>query len=222
MSTGKRRGGYLATAEGVKKLKEAKSHKKYTYAQIQAQIPVTIDQIKRLFNPQWGNGKYKIGEDAVSLICGVLDLQPEEIVSNWHVVAIKSENLAIAQPEAIEADTPYNKALQLIEQAAREGATELELSGMGLTELPAEIGQLTNLSKLYLNSNNLSSLPIEIRQLATLSFLVLHNNKLNIPLEILQRYDEPAAIINYYLSLQNNQKSLHEAKMLLVGQHNIV
>ncbi|MEL6580871.1 MAG: GTP-binding protein, partial [Cyanobacteria bacterium J06621_12] len=91
MSTEKRRGGYLATTEGVKKLKEAKSRKKYTYAQIQAQIPVTLDQIKRLFNPQWGNGKYKIGEDAVSLICGALDLQPEEIVSNWHVEDIESD-----------------------------------------------------------------------------------------------------------------------------------
>jgi internalin A len=40
--------------------------------------------------------------------------------------------------------------LQLIEQAATEGATELDLSGKDLTALPAEIGKLTQLKKLIL------------------------------------------------------------------------
>ena len=185
MNTGKRRGGYLATTEGVKKLKEAKQQKKYTYAQIQAQIPVTLDQIKRLFNPQWGNGKYKIGEDAVSLICGVLELQPEEIVSGWHVEEIESN-----------VDTPYNKALQKIAQAERDGATELDLSGMELTELPAEIGKLTQLTKLNLgirfgetgiSYNKLTSLPAEIGQLTNLLVLNLDTNSLSsLPAEIAQ------------------------------------
>lgn len=43
MSTEKRRGGYLATAEGVKKLKEAKRLKKYTYKQIKDTANITID-----------------------------------------------------------------------------------------------------------------------------------------------------------------------------------
>ncbi|MDJ0693429.1 hypothetical protein [Mastigocoleus sp. MO_188.B34] len=65
MGTNKRRGGYLATVEGVKKLKEAKRINKYTYENIREEAKVTLDQVKRLFNPQWGNGKYKIGEEAV-------------------------------------------------------------------------------------------------------------------------------------------------------------
>ncbi|MEO1671389.1 MAG: GTP-binding protein, partial [Cyanobacteria bacterium J06631_2] len=221
MSTEKRRGGYLATTEGVKKLKEAKSRKKYTYAQIQAQIPVTLDQIKRLFNPQWGNGKYKIGEDAVSLICGALDLQPEEIVSNWHVEDIESDASATVQREVTEADTPYSQALQLIEQAVREEATELDLSGLELTELPPEIAQLTNLSVLELDNNQLDSLPPEIAQLTNLSQLYLRDNFLPISPEILENVFEPATIINYYLSLQDSKKPLHEVKMLLVGQGNV-
>ncbi len=40
--------------------------------------------------------------------------------------------------------------LQVIEQAATEGATELDLSGNELTTLPPEIGKLTQLKKLIL------------------------------------------------------------------------
>ncbi|MGB3614172.1 MAG: hypothetical protein WBA10_10285 [Elainellaceae cyanobacterium] len=42
------------------------------------------------------------------------------------------------------------KAMQLIEQAAAEGWTELDLAGLGLTEVPAEVGQLTQLESLIL------------------------------------------------------------------------
>ena len=38
--------------------------------------------------------------------------------------------------------------LQIIEKAAKEGWEELRLSDQGLTELPPEIGQLTNLTRL--------------------------------------------------------------------------
>ena len=51
MSKNKRRGGYLATPEGVKKLKEAKRIKKYTYPQIAEAVNETHDKVKRLFNP---------------------------------------------------------------------------------------------------------------------------------------------------------------------------
>jgi hypothetical protein len=39
----------------------------------------------------------------------------------------------------------YQAAVQKIEQAAAEQWEELDLSGMGLTELPPEIGQLGQL-----------------------------------------------------------------------------
>ena len=86
MNTGKRQGGYLATAEGAKKLKEAKHIKKYTYEKIAQEANETINKVKRLFNPHWGNGKYKIGEKEVEAICTVLDLQPEDIVADWYAV----------------------------------------------------------------------------------------------------------------------------------------
>ncbi|MBD0269639.1 MAG: hypothetical protein ICV77_15265, partial [Cyanobacteria bacterium Co-bin8] len=43
-----------------------------------------------------------------------------------------------------------DELLELIDQAAAEEWTELDLSGQGLTELPPEIGKLTQLETLTL------------------------------------------------------------------------
>ena len=210
MGTSKRRGGYLATAEGVKKLKEAKRIKKYTYENIREEAKVTLDQVKRLFNPQWGNGKYKIGEEAVEAICNVLDLKPEEIVADWYATDNISTVIATQEsnPKPLEtgdgfvspksnSDTPESKVIQIIEQAARDGVEELDISGMELTQLPAEIGKLSKLKKLILGKwdeensewvgNSLSSLPPEIVQLTNLTTLHLEANQLSsLPPEIVQ------------------------------------
>ena len=70
------------------------------------------------------------------------------------------------------------EVLQRIEEAAREGATELKLGGKGLTVLPPEIGQLYQLQELNLQGNQLTALPPEIGQLTQLRTLDLHNNQL--------------------------------------------
>jgi internalin A len=338
MSTKKRRRGYLATAEGVKKLKEAKRIKNYNYQQIAQAAKETEDKVKRLFNPRWGNGQYKVGEEAVQAICSVLDLKPEEIVSNWYLVEITpKEDKVITFTQETKHDPSDYEVLKKIEQAAKDKVETLALVGMELTELPPEIGQLSNLTKLdlsynslntlppeigqlsnltvlylsynslntlppeigqlsnltvlYLSYNSLNTLPPEIGQLSNLTVLDLSDNSLNtlppeivqlsnltkldlsdnslntlppeivqlsnltkldlsdnslntlppeivqlsnltklhlsdnslqIPPEIIEKYDEPTTIINYYLSQQKNQqKPLHEAKMLLVGQGNV-
>jgi len=81
--------------------------------------------------------------------------------------------------------SPEAKALKRIKKAARTGATELDLSELGLTSLPPEIGGLTNLTTLWLNENQLTSLPPEIGGLANLTELYLYKNQLtSLPLEI--------------------------------------
>ena len=214
----KRKGGFIATAEGVKKLKEAKRIKKYTYQQIADAAKETEDKVKRLFNPQWGNGKYKVGREAVEAISNALNLKPEDIVLDWNPLKISAEQdrLVISTPNS----SPYYKALKKIEQVTKDDKKKLDLSGLGLEELPLEIEQLSNLTHLDLSNNSLSSLPLGIEQLSNLTHLDLSNNSLPIPLEIIEKSDEPATIINY-ISQKHLPKSLHEAKMLLVGQGNV-
>jgi internalin A len=75
--------------------------------------------------------------------------------------------------------------LKLIEQASKDGRTELDLSNSRLTSVPPEIGRLTNLTRLYLGNNQLTSLPPEIAKLTNLTSLYLSNNQLtSLPLEI--------------------------------------
>ena len=61
------------------------------------------------------------------------------------------------------------------------------LSNNQLTQLPVEIGQLTQFTLLYLSNNKLTQLPVEIGQLTRLTTLNLSYNKLNqLPVEIRQ------------------------------------
>jgi internalin A len=75
----------------------------------------------------------------------------------------------------------YDKALRRIEKARgrwwREARTSLDLSSLGLTKLPSEIGQLTALTWLDLNGNRLTTLPREIGQLMSLTQLDLRTNQ---------------------------------------------
>ena len=76
------------------------------------------------------------------------------------------------------------EAERKIAEAHATRATRLDLSSdhfdrsEGLTELPAEIVQLTNLTDLRLGGNQLTALPAEIAQLTNLTSLRLDNNPL--------------------------------------------
>ena len=68
--------------------------------------------------------------------------------------------------------------LQIIEKAARNKETTLNLSNNQLTTLPEAIAQLSNLSLLDLSNNQLTRLPEAIAQLSNLRLLDLRNNQL--------------------------------------------
>ena len=72
-----------------------------------------------------------------------------------------------------------------LEQAGDEGWTTLDLSDEGLEYLPAEIGNLTSLTELFLDGNDLTALPPEIGNLTGLTRLALDGNELTaLPPEI--------------------------------------
>jgi hypothetical protein len=82
-------------------------------------------------------------------------------------------------------ETPYDIALQRIEECRKKRKLSLDLSSLGLTTIPPEIGQLNALTKLYLVDNQLAALPPEIGQLNALTTLYLWGNQLTtIPAEI--------------------------------------
>lgn len=72
------------------------------------------------------------------------------------------------------ADTRIRK---LIEKAANEGWTDLDLSTKQLTSIPSEIFGLTTLTGLNLSDNQLTDLPHEIKELANLTSLDLSYNQ---------------------------------------------
>ena len=65
----------------------------------------------------------------------------------------------------------YAEARRRSDECKESGATELDLSNLGLTSLPPEIGQLTALTRLFAYENQLVTLPPEIGQLAELQEL---------------------------------------------------
>ncbi|MBN3948066.1 MAG: leucine-rich repeat domain-containing protein [Nostoc sp. NMS7] len=75
-------------------------------------------------------------------------------------------------------DQAYQKAEQRIEKARQEGATELDLSNMELTEVPEAIASLSQLQELNLSNNQLTEIPDAIASLSQLQELNLSNNQL--------------------------------------------
>lgn len=70
------------------------------------------------------------------------------------------------------------EVLAIIDHAAHENSLDLDLSSCGISELPDEIAQLSNLQTLNLSGNQLTSLPESIGRLTNLQVLNLQRNQL--------------------------------------------
>ena len=74
----------------------------------------------------------------------------------WIAVTLLLTSPVIAQEAT---PTSYDVALQRIQEAAANGSTELDLSSLGLADLPPELWQLQNLAELDLGGNQLTEMP---------------------------------------------------------------
>ncbi|WP_293338100.1 leucine-rich repeat domain-containing protein [Microcoleus sp. CAWBG58] len=103
--------------------------------------------------------------------------------------------------------------LQLIDKAADEGSTELDLAGLGLEELPPEIGKCTQLETLVLGKydekkkewigNQLTEFPDVVLQLTNLKILNLSNNQITVIPDAIGQLSQLTE-----LNLGNNQITL--------------
>jgi Leucine-rich repeat (LRR) protein len=108
------------------------------------------------------------------------------IILNINRLGQKNDGHTLMEPDSL-LTYHYNMetALQHIQLSKETNATILNLSYLGLQELPVELFKLSSLTKLGLGHNQLVNIPKEIGQLSSLTELYLTDNKfVNIPKEI--------------------------------------
>jgi internalin A len=120
----------------------------------------------------------------------------------------------------MKADDTYRQAEERIERARQEKATELDLSDLGLTELPDSVGQLTQLQSLDVGVNQLTTLPEWLRELTRPMELHLEGNpNLGLPIEIVKSHDSQKIADYYFRTVAPGQRqALNEFKLILVGR----
>jgi Leucine-rich repeat (LRR) protein len=108
---------------------------------------------------------------------------------------------------ALSFSTPYVTAASVITQTrisdcAQKRLTELDLSGLNLTSVPASIKELSHIETLNLSNNFLEELPLEISHLKQLRICNLSRNKLGLIPECLLSLNDLTE-----LNLSDNQIS---------------
>jgi internalin A len=86
------------------------------------------------------------------------------------------ENFLIDEERVCRMDE--QELIAIIEQAAIDRLTTMDLSDKGITAIPTEIKKLTNLQQLNLSHNQITFIPTEIEKLTNLQQLYLGHNQI--------------------------------------------
>ncbi len=157
-------------------------------------------------------------------------LQPElSLLDNLEELHLNLNNLLTIPHEIVQL-----KSLKVLEivgnelmfiQPTIERLANLRILNLGanpLKSIPSEIGNLSNLEKLILRRTHLNALPSSLRKLSKLLSLDLSDTQLPIPLEIMDKVEQPQIILSYYFAqLSGEKKVLGEAKILVIGQGSV-
>ena len=90
-----------------------------------------------------------------------------------------------------------DEAERRIDEVARTGKTELDLSGLGLTSLPQSLSRISHIEHLDVRNNKLKVIP-DLRSLRKLRFLIAYNNQLT-------EFPQISPNNLYHLDVDNNQ-----------------
>lgn len=135
----------------------------------------------------------------------IITLIQENIAAQEPILDLGGMGLTVIPPEIGQATHITRLSVrrnQLLTLPAEIGLlTQLQVLSAAdntLEWLPAEIGQLTQLKQVNLKNNNLTELPTEMLDLDQLELLRLDGNKLQLPNDIVRKWDRPADILDYY------------------------
>ncbi|MEM8861743.1 MAG: leucine-rich repeat domain-containing protein [Chloroflexota bacterium] len=135
----------------------------------------------------------------------VITLIQQNIEAQESVLDLGGMNLTTLPPEIGQAVHVTRLSLrrnQLMTLPPEIGQlTQLQILSAADNELewlPAEIGQLHQLRQINLKNNKLIELPVEMLDLDQLELLRLDGNALELPDDILRKWDRPADILDYY------------------------
>lgn len=158
-----------------------------------------------------------------------LDNQQHVIGLNLHNLQLRNIPIVISQFIHLIGLSLYHNQLSVFPEEILKLSQlqKLSLSRNYFTDLPDDLTRLKNLRYLDLTDNRLKVLPEAITTLGLEIYwegeffqsegIILEDNPLeNPPVEIVKQ--GRLAVVNYFRSLQQEQKILNEAKVLLVGE----